>query len=79
MRAAFPDAAWLTVELWCPRPLAEQRLLDRGAVDLTERLIAWDETARLTNADLNIDTASTTSTQAALAVDRAMTMRIPGN
>lgn len=35
---------WLSVLLWCSRRAAESRLRDRGAVDLTERLRAWDET-----------------------------------
>src|SRR5437588_1811720 len=38
-------AACLSVLLWCPRDLAEQRLRGRGAVDLAARLPVWDETA----------------------------------
>jgi guanylate kinase len=41
---AYP-AAWLSVLLWCPRLVTENRLRDRGANDTAIRLTAWDEAA----------------------------------
>jgi guanylate kinase len=51
------SARWAVVALWCPRPVAEQRLISRGSRDLSARLAAWDETPRLDTADLTIDTS----------------------
>jgi guanylate kinase len=41
---AYP-AAWLSVLLWCPRQLTEDRLRGRGSEDIEARLAAWDEAA----------------------------------
>lgn len=37
-------ADWLSVLLWCPRNVTEQRAIARGSTDVPARLTAWDET-----------------------------------
>ncbi|MGV9668376.1 hypothetical protein [Nocardia niigatensis] len=59
LATALPAARWVVVELWCPRPVAESRIEGRGTGDTAERLRAWDETPRLAQADLRIDTSQT--------------------
>lgn len=68
--SAVPDAHWAVVHLWCPRPIAEQRLAARGdGVDVSERLRVWDATPPLTGASvLRIDTAHGTPADAALLI-----------
>ena len=67
-------AGWLSVLLWCPREVTEERVRERGAADLGARLRAWDETARdLEQADpsdfsLRIRTDWQTPTDAAEAI-----------
>ncbi|MGH3940250.1 MAG: kinase [Pseudonocardiaceae bacterium] len=39
-------ANWLSVLLWCPRKIAEERMAARGSTDVDSRLTAWDETWR---------------------------------
>lgn len=56
------SADWLSVLLWCPREIAEQRVSARGSTDFDARLAAWDETWRdieqhgIGDFDLQIDT-----------------------
>ncbi|MEG8183937.1 kinase [Nocardia terpenica] len=58
VRAAMPGTRFITVELWCPRDLAEDRIRARATGDKAARLAAWDATARLrpNQVDLRIDT-----------------------
>ncbi|MFF5109624.1 guanylate kinase [Streptosporangium sp. NPDC000509] len=39
-----PSNSWLTVLLWVPREVTEQRSRSRGDLDTGKRLAAWDET-----------------------------------
>lgn len=41
--AGYP-AEWLTVLLWCPRPVTEQRSKGRGDADTAKRITVWEET-----------------------------------
>lgn len=61
----FRDTSWVVVSLWCPRPIARQRIVSRGTNDLDQRLQAWDETPTLAHTDLAIDTSSTSAADAA--------------
>ncbi|MBA9002065.1 kinase [Thermomonospora cellulosilytica] len=76
---AIPDAAWLTVSLWCPRDVAATRLIGRGSTDMHDRLRAWDETEPLPTADLIINTAEISAQQAAQAINAAHLGRAGGN
>lgn len=79
--AATPATRWLIVEVWCPREEAARRGSARGTGDLPARLRAWDETSRLADPDLRIDTAHTAPDAAAEliagAVDSAWTVVVP--
>ncbi|HEX4811642.1 MAG TPA: guanylate kinase, partial [Nonomuraea sp.] len=44
VRRLVEDAPWLTVLLWVPRQICEQRSHQRGDNDTAHRLQAWDET-----------------------------------
>ncbi|MGL5826992.1 MAG: phosphotransferase-like protein [Nocardioides sp.] len=70
---ALPHTRWITVELRCPRGVAEQRLRDRDPAALTERLAAWDQTPPLNHYDLRIDTSTTTAPAAAAQIDHHTT------
>lgn len=63
---AVPEARWTVAALWCPRPVAARRLMQRGNVDVAERLAVWDATPALPTADLQIDTSITEPDIAAL-------------
>ncbi|MBB4917433.1 kinase [Streptosporangium saharense] len=65
---SIPDR-WLVVSLWCPRDVAEERIVARGSTDLAERLYAWDATGPLVGADLAINTAKVSPEQAAQLID----------
>lgn len=65
-------ANWLVVHLWCPRAVAEGRIIERGTGDVDARLRAWDETDPLTEADLSINTAEMQPGDAAALIDRAV-------
>jgi guanylate kinase len=65
IRAATPDTAWLVVELWCARDVAEQRVVQRGSTDVTDRLAAWDATEHLPTADHRVDTGQVPAQQTA--------------
>jgi len=43
--SSYP-AKWLTVLLWCPRPISAARLRDRDDNAIAARLAAWDVTYR---------------------------------
>lgn len=64
IQTAFPETRWLVVYLWCPREVAESRILKRGTGDSLDRLEAWDATEPIT-ADLMIDTAALSPTESA--------------
>jgi guanylate kinase len=70
---AAPELGWLTVELWCPRPVATHRIHARGTGDETARLAAFDQTDRLPGADLRIDTSVVDPHQAARRIHAALT------
>lgn len=78
VRAAVPAIGWLTVELWCPRAVAAQRIRARGTGDDEARLAAYDQTDRLDEAALRLDTTTLTPEQAAAAVDRATRTTVAG-
>lgn len=60
-----PSTQWLVVYLWCPRDVAEERMLRRATGDVAERLQVWDETPPLRSADLTVDTSLTTPLETA--------------
>ena len=73
-------ADWLVVDLPCPRDITQDRLHHRGATDIPERLAAWEQTPRLDNPDLAIDTSITSPEDSAAriaALAGAMTHRHP--
>ncbi|MFI6043364.1 kinase [Nocardia sp. NPDC051321] len=72
---AIDAVNWTVIELRCSRATAEARIIARRTGDTPERLAAWDATPRLTNADLVIDTDSTTPGEAARRVDAAVCAR----
>lgn len=65
---AIPSASWLTVYLWCPRDVAEQRIIARNTGDVLARLQAWDETPPLPDTDLAINTAEASPDAAAQTI-----------
>jgi guanylate kinase len=67
---ATPDASWLVAALWCPRPVAEQRLRTRGTGDLDDRLRAWDETPPPPQSVPTINTAEHSPDEAARSIHR---------
>jgi guanylate kinase len=71
IRSAVAEARWLSVSLWCPRDIAESRIVARDTGDAVERLSAWDTTEPL-DADLRINTAEVTPDDAALIIDQAL-------
>src|SRR5690606_24540870 len=68
-------ADWVVVELWCPRDIAEKRARERGTGDLTARMEAWDETERLSNPDLRLDTSLLEAGEAARLISARSTTR----
>jgi guanylate kinase len=70
VRAAAPAATWLSVYLWCPREVAEERIKARNTGDDEERLRAWDATDPLLDADLKVDTADVSIEDAARLIDK---------
>jgi guanylate kinase len=67
--AAIPATQWTVVGLWCPRDIAAGRLTERNTGDTTARLLAWDETEPLPNADISINTAEVPPADAAARID----------
>ena len=72
---AIPDASWITAYLWCPRDVAEQRIIARNTGDAPARLQAWDETPPLPDADLAINTAETSPDAAAQEIHQRIAKR----
>ena len=72
VKQAVSDARWLTIELWCPRDVAEKRARDRGSLDVADRLAAWDATEHLPVADLRIDTETVSPERAAEMIARQL-------
>ncbi|MGB2567713.1 kinase [Micromonospora citrea] len=70
--AAVPGSRWCVVSLWCPREVAEQRIIARGTGDTQARLRAWDATEPLPDADLTINTAELSPQLAAERIHRHM-------
>ncbi|MEW2444838.1 kinase [Micromonospora marina] len=68
--AAIPDARWSVVCLWCPREVAEQRIIARRTGDTKARLHAWDTTEPLSGADLTLNTAELSPVEAAERIHR---------
>jgi guanylate kinase len=68
VRNAFRDAEWIVVHLWCPRAVAEQRVIARGTGDVAERMEAWDATKPIPDA-LFIDTSTVSAPDAAALID----------
>jgi guanylate kinase len=73
---ATPDVRWLIIYLWCPRDIAERRIVDRGTGDVAERLSAWDETTPLQHAHITINTAETTPGAAAHEIHTLNSKRV---
>lgn len=67
---AVPDVKWISVYVWCPRNVAEERIAARCTGDDAARLQAWDETEPLENADLVFNTADIAPGRAAYEIDR---------
>ncbi len=57
-------ATWLSVLLWCPREITEQRAQGRNSGDVSARLTVWDETA------LDIEQHGTTAFTFRIDTDR---------
>jgi guanylate kinase len=55
--SAIAETRWLVVYVWCPRDIAEERILARQTGDLEARLRAWDDTNPIKHADVRINTA----------------------
>lgn len=72
IRSAVPSVQWTVVYLWCSRAEAESRLIERGATDVATRLLAWDQTLPLAEADLTIDTGQVTPDDAAATIHAAL-------
>lgn len=68
--AAVPGAQWFVVYVWCPRDVAERRIIARGTGDTAARLAAWDATEPLPDGDLTINTAETSPRDAAHQINR---------
>lgn len=71
VRIAVPEATWFVVNLWCPRHIAIQRIMERGTDDDVLRMQAWDETEQLDDADLVIDTSRVSAVDAAKTIEAA--------
>ena len=68
---------WTIAHLWCPKVVAEARLIARGSLDLSSRLTVWDETPPLEPADFSIDTSRMDARAAATLIHQWAT-RPPG-
>lgn len=58
------------IYLWCPREVAEQRIVGRRTGDTEARLDAWDSTEPLPEAGLMLNTAELSPREAAERVHR---------
>jgi guanylate kinase len=70
--SGVPAARWVIACLWCPRDVAERRIVARGTGDVADRLRAWDETEPLIEAHVRIDTATTPPEDAATTTLRLL-------
>lgn len=61
-------AELVVVSLWCPRPVAAERISRRRTGDDIKRLDLWDSTPPLHHADLSIDTGTVGPVEAAQAI-----------
>ncbi|WP_249999953.1 ATP-binding protein [Actinoplanes sp. M2I2] len=73
---AFPETRWVIVQLWCPRDLAEQRVIQRATGDVAERMAIWDDTEHVP-ATITIDTATVSPGGAARQIDQAVQREDP--
>jgi guanylate kinase len=67
---AVPGSRWLVVYVWCPRDVAEERIIARGTGDTAARLAAWDATEPLPDSDLTLNTAQVLPLDAARQIHR---------
>ncbi|MFI2662083.1 kinase [Micromonospora carbonacea] len=67
---AIPGSRWFVVYVWCPRDVAEERIIARGTGDTDARLAAWDATEPLPGSDLMLNTAQVLPLDAARQIDR---------
>ncbi|MDR7279812.1 kinase [Catenuloplanes atrovinosus] len=65
---ATPDTHWTVAYLWCPRDVAESRIIARNTGDTTARLRAWEETEPVPEPDLFLNTAETPPADAARTI-----------
>jgi guanylate kinase len=78
--AGYP-ADWLTVLLWCPKAVTEQRSQGRGDADTATRIAVWEETQADLVAhsqfrfDLTLRTDLTQPPQAARLIQQALRRR----
>ncbi len=72
---ALPGIAWLVTELRCARHVAADRIRGRATGDTAERLSVYEATVTLRAPHLIIDTDRTSPTEAANAIESAMSMR----
>jgi guanylate kinase len=70
VRSAIAGARWLVVSVWCPREVAEKRIIARDTGDTTARLSAWDATEPV-DADVAIDTSELAPAEAARLIDQS--------
>lgn len=70
IRSAFPETRWLVIYLWCPRDVAESRIVERGTGDADARLEAWDATPPIVG-DIWIDTSTTNPSDSAAQIHDA--------
>jgi guanylate kinase len=66
--AAVPDAQVTTVSLTVPRDVGQKRIADRATGDSSERFTAFDTTEEYGDADLVIDTANMSPSDAASTI-----------
>ncbi|MGL5862864.1 MAG: AAA family ATPase [Phycicoccus sp.] len=67
---AVDGARWSVVVLTCSRTTAAARLVERGTVDVADRLATWDSSESLTSAHLRVSTEDTPPRRAALLIRR---------
>ncbi len=62
---AIPAAHWIVVDLYCARSAGIESITARGTGDTDKRIAVWDETPRLSNPDISIDTGKASPSAAA--------------
>jgi guanylate kinase len=68
VKNALPDVFWIVVDLYCSRLIGLERIRARGTGDSEHRISVWDQTPRLSNRDLSIDTGKTSPIKAACLI-----------